>query len=114
MRLGVEVIEPHDVAVLALRVDPESRTATSWGSITVPVYYFLAAVGIFTLGVGTVVYVRRRGVAATAHFYMLCLFWFLAFGFSFTGELNSWDRAFFWMDVAGLLRTNTAASPPST
>ena len=69
----------------------------------VPVYYFLAAVGIFTLGVGTVVYVRRRAVAATAHFYMLCLFWFLAFGFSFTGELNSWDRAFFWMDVVGLL-----------
>jgi len=69
----------------------------------VPVYYFLAAVGIFSLIVGTVVYVRRRGVAAAAHFYILCVFWFLMFAFSYTGELNGWDRGFFWMDHAGQL-----------
>lgn len=68
-----------------------------------PVYFFLAAVGIFSLVVGTVVYVRRRGVAGTAHFYFLCLFWFLMFGFSFTGELSGWDRSFFWMDQVGQL-----------
>ncbi len=69
----------------------------------VPVYYFLAAVGIFSLLVGTFVYVRRRGEAATAHFYLLCLFWFLNFGFSHTGELDPWDWAFYWMDRAGIL-----------
>lgn len=68
----------------------------------VPAYYFLAAVGIFSLAVGTIVYVRRRGVAATAHFYLLCLFWFLAYGFSFTGELDGWDRTFLWMELLGL------------
>jgi PAS domain S-box-containing protein len=69
----------------------------------VPVYYFLAAVGIFSLAVGTIVYVRRRGEAATAHFYALCLFWFLNFGFSHTGELDAWDWAFYWMDRVGVL-----------
>ncbi len=67
----------------------------------VGIYYFLAAVGIFTLVVGTVVYVRRRGVAATAHFYLLCLFWFLAFTFTPTGKLDAWDTAFYWLDQGG-------------
>ncbi|HXV60941.1 MAG TPA: ATP-binding protein [Vicinamibacteria bacterium] len=78
-------------------------TVTPLPTGNVPAYYFLAAVGIFCLAVGTVVYVRRRGEAATAHFYMLCLFWFLAYGFSFTGELDGWDRAFFSMELSGLL-----------
>ena len=95
-QIAYQIVREEAQKALALTVEPLPQG-------NVPVYYFLAAVGIFTLGVGTVVYVRRRGVAATAHFYMLCLFWFLAFGFSFTGELNGWDRAFFWMDVAGLL-----------
>jgi PAS domain S-box-containing protein len=69
----------------------------------VGLYYFLAAVGIFSLIVGTVVYVRRRGVAGTAHFYFLCVFWFLAYGITFTGKLNVWDSAFYWMDWVGLL-----------
>ncbi len=69
----------------------------------VGLYYFLAAVGTFSLIVGTVVYARRRGVAGTAHFYFLCLFWFLAYGISFTGKLNIWDSAFYWMDRVGLV-----------
>ncbi len=95
-QITYQIVRERAQEALALTVEPLPTG-------NVPVYYFLAAVGIFTLGVGTFVYVRRRGVAATAHFYMLCLFWFLAFGFSFTGELDGWDRAFFWMDVAGLL-----------
>ena len=69
----------------------------------VGLYYFLAVVGIFSLVVGTVVYVRRRGLAGTAHFYLLCVFWFLAWGITFTGKLNVWDSAFYWMDVVGVL-----------
>lgn len=95
-RITYQVVREQAQRALAITVEPLPKG-------NVPLYYFLAAVGIFTLGVGTVVYVRRRGFAATAHFYVLCLFWFLAFGFSFTGELNGWDRAFLWMDVAGLL-----------
>jgi PAS domain S-box-containing protein len=94
--LTYQVIRLDDQRAFALRIAPLPRG-------NVALYYFLAAVGIFSLIVGTVVYVRRRGVAGTAHFYLLCVFWFLAYGMSFTGKLNLWDSAFYWMDRVGLL-----------
>ncbi len=94
--LAYQIIREQERQALALIVAPLPKG-------NVPAYFFLAAVGIFSLGVGTVVYVRRRGVAATAHFYLLCLFWFLGYGFSFTGALDGWDTAFFWIDRVGLL-----------
>ena len=66
-------------------------------------YLFLAAVGIFTGGVGTFVYAFRRGASAAAHFYGLCLLWLLAFSFSFTGELDFLDHLYFWLDRIGVL-----------
>jgi two-component system, NtrC family, sensor kinase len=94
--LVYQVVREQARQALALSVAPLPKG-------NVPIYYFLAAVGIFSLVVGTFVYVRRRGEAATAHFYFLCLFWFLGFGFSVTGELDSWDRTFNWIDQVGLL-----------
>jgi len=94
--LEYQVLRENERQALSLAVAPLPEG-------NVPVYYFLAAVGIFSLLVGTFVYVRRRGEAATAHFYLLCLFWFLNFGFSHTGELDPWDWAFYWMDRAGIL-----------
>jgi len=94
--LEYQVLRENEKQALSLSVSPLPEG-------NVPVYYFLAAVGIFSLLVGTFVYVRRRGEAATAHFYLLCLFWFLNFGFSHTGELDAWDWAFYWMDRAGIL-----------
>ncbi|HEY7817758.1 MAG TPA: PAS domain S-box protein, partial [Vicinamibacteria bacterium] len=94
--LEYQVLREDAQQALALAVAPLPEG-------NVPVYYFLAAVGVFSLLVGTFVYVRRRGEAATAHFYLLCLFWFLNFGFSHTGELDPWDWAFYWMDRAGIL-----------
>ncbi len=94
--LEYQVLRENERQALSLAVAPLPEG-------NVPVYYFLAAVGIFSLLVGTFVYVRRRGEAATAHFYLLCVFWFLNFGFSHTGELDSWDWAFYWMDRAGIL-----------
>ena len=94
--LSYQILREDERRALALTVAPLPQG-------NVPVYYFLAAVGIFSLAVGTIVYIRRRGVAATAHFYFLCVFWFLAYGFSFTGELDKWDRVFFWMDRVGIL-----------
>jgi PAS domain S-box-containing protein len=91
-----QVLREDAREALALTVSPLPQG-------NVPVYYFLAAVGIFSLAVGTIVYVRRRGEAATAHFYALCLFWFLNFGFSHTGELDGWDWVFYWMDRVGVL-----------
>ena len=94
--VSYQVLREETRQALSLEIAPLPR-----GNVSV--YYFLAVVGIFSLGVGTIVYVRRRGEAATAHFYVLCLFWFLAYGFSFTGELDGWDRAFYWMDRVGYL-----------
>jgi len=94
--LEYQVLRENDRQALSLAVAPLPEG-------NVPVYYFLAAVGIFSLLVGTFVYVRRRGEAATAHFYLLCLFWFLNFGFSHTGQLDLWDWTFYWMDRAGIL-----------
>jgi two-component system NtrC family sensor kinase len=94
--LSYQILREDERRALALTIVPLPKG-------NVPVYYFLAAVGIFSLAVGTIVYVRRRGVAATAHFYLLCVFWFLAYGFSFTGKLDGWDRAFVWMDRIGVI-----------
>ncbi len=94
--LEYQVLRENERQALSLAVAPLPEG-------NVPVYYFLAAVGIFSLLVGTFVYVRRRGEAATAHFYLLCLFWFLNFAFSHTGELDPWDWAFYWMDRVGIL-----------
>jgi PAS domain S-box-containing protein len=94
--LSYQVLRENEKRALSLEVAPLAEG-------NVPVYYFLAAVGAFSLLVGTAVYVRRRGEAATAHFYLLCLFWFLNFAFSHTGELDAWDWAFYWMDRVGIL-----------
>ena len=69
----------------------------------VSLYLFLAAVGIFSGGVGTFVYAFRRGASASAHFYGLCVLWLLAFAFSFTGELDFFDHLYFWLDRIGVL-----------
>lgn len=69
----------------------------------VSLYFFLAAVGLFSGCVGTFVYAFRRGASAAAHFYGLCLLWLLAFAFSFTGELDFLDHLFFWLDRVGVL-----------
>jgi PAS domain S-box-containing protein len=94
--LTYQMIRLDDRQAFVLTIAPLPRG-------NVGLYYFLAAVGTFSLMVGTVVYARRRGVAGTAHFYFLCVFWFLAYGISFTGKLNIWDSAFYWMDRVGLV-----------
>jgi len=66
-------------------------------------YFFLAVVGVFAGAVGTFVYAFRRGASAAAHFYGLCILWLMAFAFSFTGELDLLDHAFFWLDRIGVL-----------
>ncbi len=66
-------------------------------------YFFLAAVGVFAGGVGAFVYAFRRGASGAAHFYGFCTLWLMAFAFSFTGELDPLDHAFFWLDRIGVI-----------
>jgi PAS domain S-box-containing protein len=62
-------------------------------------YFVLAAVGLFTLLVGASVRLRRPDHQATLHFFWLCVAFFGAFTFSFTGPLDRLDWVFYWGDA---------------
>ena len=87
--------------------DGQTRTATvrlhQVPQGNTDLYYVLAAVGIFTLLVGTVVRLRRRGNPATLHFFWLSVAFFGAFTFSFNGRLDRLDWVFYWADSIAVL-----------
>src|SRR4029077_1829579 len=62
-------------------------------------YYVLAAVGLFTLLVGASVRLKRPRDQATLHFFWLCVAFFGAFTFSFSGPFDRLDWAFYWGDA---------------
>ncbi len=64
-----------------------------------PMYYVLAAVGLFTLLVGAFVRLRRPRDQATLHFFWLCVAFFGVFTFSFNGPFDRLDWAFYWGDA---------------
>jgi PAS domain S-box-containing protein len=67
-----------------------------------PLYFVLAAVGMFTLLVGASVRLRRPRDPATLHFFWLCVAFFGAFTFSFTGPLDRLDWTFYWGDAVAM------------
>ena len=68
-----------------------------------PLYFALAAVGIFSLLVGASVRLRRPDHQATLHFFWLCIAFFGVLAFSFSGRLDTLDRVFYWGDVVAML-----------
>jgi two-component system, NtrC family, sensor kinase len=66
-------------------------------------YYVLAAVGLFTLAVGASVRLRRPSDQATLHFFWLCIAFFGAFTFSFTGPFDRIDWIFYWGDAVAMV-----------
>ena len=66
-------------------------------------YFVLAAVGLFTLLVGTSVRLRRPRDQATLHFFWLCVAFFGAFTFSFSGPFDRLDWVFYWGDAAAMV-----------
>src|SRR3954469_14323684 len=65
-------------------------------------YFVLAAVGLFPLLVGAAVRLRRPDDQATLHFFWLCVAFFGAFTFSFTGPLDRLDWIFYWGDAVSM------------
>ena len=65
-------------------------------------YVIGAAIGIFTLGVGASVRLRRPHDPATLHFFWLCLAFFGTLTFSFS-RLDRLDWYFYWADVVATL-----------
>ena len=68
-----------------------------------PLYYALAAVGIFTLLVGGSVRLRRPDNQATLHFFWLCVAFFGVLALSYSGRLDTLDRVFYWGDAVSRL-----------
>src|SRR5882672_8670059 len=66
------------------------------------IYFVLAAVGLFTLMVGASVRLRRPRDQATLHFFWLCVAFFGVFTFSFNGQFDRLDWAFYWGDAIAL------------
>jgi PAS domain S-box-containing protein len=64
-----------------------------------PMYFVLAAVGLFTLMVGASVRLRRPRDQATLHFFWLCVAFFGVFTFSFNGPFDRLDWVFYWGDA---------------
>ena len=67
------------------------------------VYFVLAAIGVFTLLVGTLVRLRRPGTQATLHFFWLSVAFFGMFAFSYSGRLDRLDWLFYWADAISTL-----------
>jgi PAS domain S-box-containing protein len=66
------------------------------------VYQYL--VGFAYLIIGLFVYFRRGSAQKALHFYVLCLASFIFFTFHYTGQLNAFDKAIYFGNVAaGLL-----------
>ncbi len=101
---GAEAGERHTYTLLRL----DSREIAEVTLAPIPsgagaLYYAFAAVGIFTLLVGTAVRVRRPLDQATLHFFWLSVAFFGAFTFSFSGRFDRVDWFFYWADEIGVL-----------
>jgi PAS domain S-box-containing protein len=68
-----------------------------------PLYFILAAIGMFTLLVGASVRLRRPSDQATLHFFWLCLSFFGMFAFSHSGRFDGLDWFFYWADAVSIL-----------
>jgi hypothetical protein len=69
----------------------------------VPLYFILAAVGIFSLLVAISVRLRRPRDPATLHFFLLSVGFFGVFTFSPSGRLDALDWIFYWANEVSIL-----------
>jgi PAS domain S-box-containing protein len=114
---GAPVLTPADViehqhrgqagtrlAYTLVRIDSRRVLELSLAPVTSrsSMYFVLAGVGLFTLLVGTSVRLRRPRDHATLHFFWVCVAFFGAFTFSFSGPLDRLDWIFYWGDAAAL------------
>ena len=65
------------------------------------------AIGFAYLAIGLFVFYRRTNARKALHFFLLCLFSFLAFCFHYTGKLNTFDEVMYWGNLAGNLLAPT-------
>ena len=66
--------------------------------------YYQYAVGLAWLFIGLFVYYRRTNAPKALHFFLLCLFSFVASCFHYSGKLNNFDQVVYWANIiSGLI-----------
>jgi PAS domain S-box-containing protein len=60
---------------------------------------YLALVGLLYLLIGTFILFRRWTAQKSRHFYVFCLASFVLYTFAYTGKLNLFDWAIYWLNV---------------
>ena len=65
-------------------------------------YSYLALMGFFCLGLGTLVAMRRPGEPLRLHFASLCALFFVVYAISPTGRLDALDWGLMLLDAAGI------------
>jgi PAS domain S-box-containing protein len=91
---------------MVLRLQTQETIAVKVSDIpsgSLPLYYSLAAVGIFSLLVGASVRLRKPDNQATLHFFWLCAAFFGVLALSYSGRLNTLDKVFYWGDAVARL-----------
>jgi two-component system NtrC family sensor kinase len=76
---------------LEVRIIPEpSDKSLNPGLRTIALIYLL--IGLYVL-------LRRWTAPKSAHFYLFCLVSFVLYSYKFTGELNTFDEAIYWLNI---------------
>jgi two-component system NtrC family sensor kinase len=65
-----------------------------------PIQGYLEVVGLLYLGMGAFILLRRWTAPKSLHFYLFCLSSFVLYAFHYTGKLNAFDSAIYWLNVA--------------
>ncbi len=66
--------------------------------------FYQFAVGFFYLAIGLFVYYRRTSAVKSLHFFLLCLTFFIASCFHYSGKLNTFDEVMYWGNlICGLM-----------
>ncbi len=64
---------------------------------------YLELTGFLYLLIGGFVFLRRWRAPRSLHFYLFCLSSFVLYTFAYTGKLNAFDTAVYWLNVAAML-----------
>ena len=60
---------------------------------------YLEIIGLYSFVVGAFVLIKRFRAPHALHFYFVCLISFVLFAYSYTGKLDTFDWAVFWIDT---------------
>ncbi len=97
-QLGVWSLANYSLSRNAEPFDTSLVLAAQGASGSVRNYF--ALVGLLYLVIGTFILFRRWTARKSRHFYIFCLASFVLYTFAYTGKLNLFDWAIYWLNVA--------------